>query len=111
MLDTAKKFGLHLTRVIKMTTYPVVKEAVLHDVGTGITLQDSFFPSSQLVERPLHDMPETYRTCIVTPADKRDLRFIRTFIEFAEASVPSKSEQKRREERQSQRPAADPEPL
>lgn len=93
VLARAQKLGLRLTRVIKMTTYPVVKEAVLHEVGTGIALQDSFFPSSQLVERPLLDMPETYRTCIVTPADKRELKFIRTFIEFADASVASKSGQ------------------
>lgn len=94
VLATAQKLGLRLTRVIKMTTYPVVKEAVLHDVGTGIALQDSFFPSSQLVERPLLDMPETYRTFIVTPADKRDLRFIRTFMEFSEASISSKPARK-----------------
>lgn len=89
VLAKAQKLGLSLNRIIKMTTYPVVKEAVLHDVGTGIALQDSFFPSHQLMERPLLDMPETYRTCIVTPADKRDLRFIRTFIEFAEAAASS----------------------
>lgn len=86
VLARARELGLTLSRVIKMTSYPVVKEAVLHGLGIGITLEDSFFPSSQLTQRRLLDMPDTHRTCLVTPQDKRELRFIRTFIESAEGA-------------------------
>ncbi|WP_305849844.1 LysR substrate-binding domain-containing protein [Stappia sp. TSB10GB4] len=79
--------GLALDRVMEMTSYPVVKEAVLHGVGVGLLLGASFFPSRQLVVRPIAEMPEAYRTVLVTPADKRALRIVRAFIDVAEESV------------------------
>lgn len=78
-----KAAGLELSRVIKTSTFPVVKEAVLHGVGVGIVLEDSLFPSSNLVALPIREMPETYRHCLVTPPYKRDLRLVRSFVDVA----------------------------
>ena len=61
----------------------LVKEAVLHGVGIGLLLDDSMSPSSDLVAIDIAEMGETYTNCLVTPNDKRELRFVRSFIDVA----------------------------
>jgi LysR family transcriptional regulator, low CO2-responsive transcriptional regulator len=75
--------GVQLTSLVKTTTFPLVKEAVLHGVGVGLLLDDSMFPSPNLVALDIAEMQETYTNCLVTPADKRELRFVRSFIDVA----------------------------
>ncbi|MDX2203356.1 MAG: LysR family transcriptional regulator [Hyphomicrobiaceae bacterium] len=84
VLAKARQLGVGLNKVVKMNSYPVVKEAVLHGVGIGIVLEHSFFPDPKLVEHRIVDLSETFRTCLVAPMDKRDLRFVRSFVEVAE---------------------------
>ncbi len=79
----AAGLGITFSRVIKTTTFPVVKEAVLHGVGVGLMLEDSLFPSTNLVAITVEEMRETYSNCLVTPPDKRDLRLVKSFIEVA----------------------------
>ncbi|MEM1049744.1 MAG: LysR family transcriptional regulator [Pseudomonadota bacterium] len=75
--------GLSFSRVVKTTTFPVLKEAVLHGIGVGLFLEDSLAPSASLVGLPIEEMPETYRNSLVTQIDKRDLRLVRNFIDVA----------------------------
>ncbi|HUJ99052.1 MAG TPA: LysR family transcriptional regulator [Stellaceae bacterium] len=77
------ELGVKLTSLLKTTTFPLVKEAVLHGVGVGLLLDDSMFPSTNLVALDIAEMQETYTNCLVTPADKRELRFVRSFIDVA----------------------------
>jgi LysR family transcriptional regulator, low CO2-responsive transcriptional regulator len=77
------ELGVKLTSLLKTTTFPLVKEAVLHGVGVGLLLDDSMFPSTSLVALDIAEMQETYTNCLVTPADKRELRFVRSFIDVA----------------------------
>lgn len=81
------ELGIMLSRMVKTTTFPLVKEAVLHGVGVGLLLDDSMFPSTNLVAIEVVEMRETYTNCLVTPTDKRDLRFVRSFIEVAREVV------------------------
>ena len=83
--ERAAELGIKLNRLMAMRTFPVVKEAVLHGIGVGILLDASFFPSRQLVLRPIKEINEVYRTFLVAPADKSNLRFVRSFIEIAAA--------------------------
>lgn len=78
-----RRHGVEMPRVIKTTTFPVVKEAALHGVGIGILLTDSLFPSSNLAVIPIDEMPEIYRTHLVTPEEKRELRLVKSFIDIA----------------------------
>lgn len=78
-----KALGLSFARVIRTWTFPVVKEAILHGAGIGILLKNSLFPSSNLIEIPIEEMPETYQNYIVTPTDKRELRLVRSFFDVA----------------------------
>ncbi len=75
--------GKAFSQVVKIWTFPVVKEAILHGVGLGILLENSLAPSNRLVWIPIDEMPETYRNFVVTPADRRELRLVRSFFEVA----------------------------
>ncbi len=83
MAEKQKALGLTLERVIETTTFPVMKEAVLHGVGIGIFLEDSMHPSDRLATVPIRELPETYATCIVCQNDRMNLRSVRSFIELA----------------------------
>ena len=78
-----RDLGLAFSRLIKTTTFPVVKEAILHGFGVGFMLADSQFPSTHLVAIDIEEMPETYRVCLATPSDKWDLRLVKSFCDVA----------------------------
>ncbi|TAI67444.1 LysR family transcriptional regulator [Bradyrhizobium sp. Leo170] len=77
------ELGITLTRLVKTTTFPVVKEAVLHGIGVGLLLDDSMSASSELIGIEITDMNETYANYLLAPVDKRELRFVRSFIDVA----------------------------
>nr|WP_321456716.1 LysR family transcriptional regulator [uncultured Cohaesibacter sp.] len=81
---------LSLTRVVEMTTYPVVKEAILHGIGVGIMLENCFFPSQQITSRPIEELSQTYPTFLVSPEDKNDLHFVKRFVELAVEEMPKR---------------------
>lgn len=76
----ARKLGITFSRLIKTTSFPVVKEAILHGVGIGLMLEDGQFPSNHLVALEVEEMNEAHSLCVVTPADKRDLRLVKSFF-------------------------------
>ncbi len=79
----AAEYGLAFSRLIKTTTFPVVKEAVLDGVGVGLLLEGSQYPSSELTAIDIDEMPERYGNFLVTPTDKRDLRLVKSFCDVA----------------------------
>lgn len=74
---------LHFARILRTTTFPMVKEAILHNLGIGLLLDKSLFPSEKLAAVQVEEMPEEYRDCIAIPTDKRELRLIRSFLDVA----------------------------
>lgn len=81
-----KQCGLQFPYRMRTTTFPVMKEAILHGVGVGIFLDDSGFPGDGLVAVPVDELPEIYATKLVVPKDKWDLRIVQRFIELVEVS-------------------------
>lgn len=75
--------GIKLSRILRTTTFPLVREAVLHGVGVGLLLDDSMSVSPDLVALDVVEMSETWTNCLVTSADKCELRFVRSFIDVA----------------------------
>ncbi len=75
--------GLEPGRSMTTTSFPLMKEAVLHGVGVGIFLEDSTVSNEGLVMRPISDLPERFETALVIPRDRADLRLIRSFAEMA----------------------------
>lgn len=82
-----KQHGLDFPRRMRTTTFPVMKEAILHGVGVGIFLADSGFPGDGLAGVPITELPETFETKIVVPKDKYGLRIVAGFTELATAPV------------------------
>ncbi len=80
---TAAQYGVSYSRVVKTATFSTVKEAVLHGVGVGMLLEDSVFPSEDLIPIEIEEMTERYRNFLVTPIDKRDLRLVKSFCDVA----------------------------
>jgi DNA-binding transcriptional LysR family regulator len=83
--------GVRLSRIMRTTTFPVVKEAVLHGAGIGILLDGCLYPSPEIVAVPITELPQTYRNYLVTPMHKRHLRLIESFIEVMEELQPEAS--------------------
>ncbi|SEQ60423.1 LysR family transcriptional regulator [Thalassovita taeanensis] len=69
-----------LPHTMQTTTFPVMKEAILHGVGLGIFLENSAYPNEGVVDRPITEMREKFDTVLVVPADKSDLKVVRSFI-------------------------------
>ncbi|MFB9947556.1 LysR family transcriptional regulator [Rhizobium puerariae] len=79
--------GIRFANAIQMTTYAVMKEAVLHGLGVGIFLEDSVFPSREFVFRPVRELEKTFGTYVVTTKDKTDLKLVRAFLDECDDSV------------------------
>lgn len=75
-----KQRGLSLRRLVRTTSFPVMKEAILQGVGIGIFLDNSAMEEERLVELPIVELPEFYETCLVVPKHKLDLRLIQSFV-------------------------------
>ena len=75
-----KKHGLRFRRVVKTTSFPVMKEAILEGLGVGIFLQDSAQKESLLREIPIEELKRQHETCVVVPNYKLDLRLTQSFL-------------------------------
>jgi len=67
------------SRVVRTTTFPVMKEAILQGVGVGIFLEGSGIKEDRLVEVPIAELPEVFRTCLVVPKSKMEFELVRQF--------------------------------
>lgn len=85
----AKALGIDPRRAIRTTTFPVVREAVLHGLGVGLWLEDALLEDPRLVSRPVLELPDRYVCRLVTPADAAALRLVARFIEIAMRAPPA----------------------
>lgn len=75
-----RKHDLTLRRVVKTTTFPVMKEAILEGLGVGIFLENSARRDEQLRELPITELTARHETCLIIPRHKLDLRLSRSFL-------------------------------
>lgn len=80
------KHGTHFQRTIKMTSFPLMCEAVLQGAGIAIFLGNSGLISHGLVERPIAELSAAHETAIVAPKDRARLRLVKAFIDIASFS-------------------------
>ncbi|MCG7522454.1 LysR family transcriptional regulator [Ruegeria sp. Ofav3-42] len=84
--DAQVKHGVTFQRSIKMTTFPLMCEAVLQGAGIAIFLGNSGLISRGLVEVPVSELSETHETAVVAPKDRARLRLVKAFIDIAASS-------------------------
>ncbi len=76
--------NLTLRRRIKITTFPVMKEAILQGVGVGIFLDGSITENEALASVAIQELPQAFQSCVVVPKDKHDLRLVQSFLSLLE---------------------------
>jgi DNA-binding transcriptional LysR family regulator len=79
--------GARFHRVIRMTTFPLMCEAVLQGAGIAIFLSNSGLISRGLVEIPVAELSASHETAVVAPKDRARLRLVKAFIEIASSST------------------------
>lgn len=80
------KHDIQLHRTIKMTTFPLMCEAVLQGAGIALFLGNSGLISRGLIEVPVDELSDVHETAVVAPKDRARLRLVKAFIEIASSS-------------------------
>lgn len=83
LLEKTGRRGIIMSQIIKTRTFPVMKEAILHGVGIGLMLENSMYPSQNLIALPVVELRDQYRHCLVTPREKGNLRIVQSFLDIA----------------------------
>lgn len=78
-----KAEGLAFERTMSTTTFPLMREAVLHGVGVGLFLEDALHPQDPLVSKPVAEMTERHATCLMVPDDSVEMASLRLFEDCA----------------------------
>jgi len=78
-----KKHGVVLNRTIRMTTFPLMCEAVLQGIGVALFLGRSGLIAKGLREIPVRELQHGHQISIVAPKDRARLRLIKSFVETA----------------------------
>ncbi|WP_299963504.1 LysR family transcriptional regulator [uncultured Roseobacter sp.] len=67
-------------RLVTMTTFPVMKEAILQGIGVGIFLEASSVGDGCLTEVPIAELGTQFTTSVVIPKHKMGLRVTQSFL-------------------------------
>jgi len=79
------KAKLSPRRVVTMTTFPVMKEAILQGIGNGVFLEASAVSDDQVKEVPITGLRQQFTTSVVIPRYKVGLRITQSFLSLVEA--------------------------
>ncbi|WP_120631748.1 LysR family transcriptional regulator [Ruegeria sp. EL01] len=80
------KHGVSFQRIIKMTTFPLMCEAVLQGAGIAVFLGNSGIISRGLVEVPVSELAKVHEIAVVAPKDRARLRLVKAFIGISASS-------------------------
>ena len=69
-------------RLVTMTTFPVMKEAILQGIGVGFFLEASSVVEDRLCEVPVKELDRAFTTYVAIPKYKTGLRITRSFMEI-----------------------------
>ncbi|MEO1138579.1 MAG: LysR family transcriptional regulator [Pseudomonadota bacterium] len=78
-----RRYDLHPRRIVRTTTFPVMKEAILEGLGVGIFLEDSARNEQLISAVPIRELSTYHETCLVVPRHRMDLRLIQSFVRVA----------------------------
>lgn len=74
-----KRWMISPRRQLVTTTFPVMKEAILHRVGVGIFLADAAAAHENLAQVPIDELDEIYEIDAASPKHKVGLRLVKSF--------------------------------
>lgn len=74
-----RRLDIQPRRQLVTTTFPVMKEAILHKIGVGIFLADAAAPHDDLEQVEIEELTELFEIHAAVPKHKVGLRLVRTF--------------------------------
>ncbi|MEO1536403.1 MAG: LysR family transcriptional regulator [Pseudomonadota bacterium] len=78
-----REIGIKPPRIVNMTTFPLMCEAVLQGIGVAIFLRQSSLIKDGISEVEVADLDQIHETWLVAPKDKAKLRLISEFTSIA----------------------------
>lgn len=84
--EALEKHGVAFKHTLKITTFPLMCEAVLQGAGVAIFLANSGLIARGLIEVPITELSRIHETAVVAPKDRARLRLVKAFIDIASSS-------------------------
>ena len=78
--DACRTHRIALQRIVTMTTFPLMYEAVLQGVGVAVFLRDSSLIKNAAVEIPIQELDRQHETYLIATKDRVRLKLVREFI-------------------------------
>ena len=78
--DACRTHRIALTRIVTMTTFPLMYEAVLQGVGVAIFLRESSLIKNAVAEIPIEELGHQHETCLIATKDRVRLKLVRELI-------------------------------
>lgn len=78
-----KDHGIEFPRTIRMSTFPLMCEAVLQGAGIAVFLSGSGLIAQGLVEVPIAELGKPHETAVLAPTDRARLRLVEVFFDLA----------------------------
>jgi len=83
--QACRRHHLSLNRVVSMTTFPLMCEAVLQGISIALFLQNSSLIKDDICEIDIEEMPEARHTSLIATKDRTRLKLVSEFINAAMA--------------------------
>mgnify|MGYP003627245678 CR=1 FL=1 len=81
--QTCRNHDITLNRVVTMTSFPLMCEAVLQGIGVAVFIKNSSLIKENLCEIELREMLEPRSTSLIATKDRARLRLVEAFINTA----------------------------
>ena len=78
--DACRTHRIALQRIVTMTTFPLMYEAVLQGVGVAVFLRDSSLIKNAAVEIPIEELDRHHETYLIATKDRVRLKLVREFV-------------------------------
>lgn len=78
--DACRTHHIALQRVVTMTTFPLMYEAVLQGVGVAVFLRDSSLIKNAAAEIPIKELDRRHETSLIATKDRIRLKLVRELI-------------------------------
>lgn len=84
LLETAcRRHSIQLNRVVTMTTFPLMCEAVLQGIGVALFLRNSSLIKDDIAEVAIHELSDPQQTYLIATKDRARLKLVAEFIDAA----------------------------
>ena len=81
--EACRKNSIALKRTVTMTTFPLMYEAVLQEIGVAVFLRNSSLIKKSVSEVPILEMSQKHATHLIATKDRMGLKLVSEFINSA----------------------------